>query len=137
MSITVALLTTTVMNAVGAERAGTASGINDAVWRTAALFAIAVLGAVLTSAFENHRTNALAATHAPAELLSAVTAQHQRIAGNELPVGTPAVLAAALHRAIGVSFVAGFRTVVPISAALALLSAASAWRLIDGKPRAA
>ncbi|MDQ3692967.1 MAG: MFS transporter, partial [Chloroflexota bacterium] len=52
MAITVPPLTTAVMSAVSRSQAGIASGINNAVSRTASLLAIAVFGVILTTAFD-------------------------------------------------------------------------------------
>ena len=98
MAITVAPLTTTVMNSVGADRAGVASGVNNAVSRTAGLIAIAVFGIVMAGAFSRE-------------------------------------LGVQLQHAIGTAFVAGFRWVMVLCAALSVASAVSAWVLIEATPR--
>jgi hypothetical protein len=133
MSITVAPLTTTVMNAVGSELAGTASGINNAVSRTAALLAIAIFGIILTWVFDITLNEELMRVQAPTELVSAVMSQRQRLAGIVIPDGYSASVTSAVRHAIGMSFVAGYRRVMLVSAALALLSAMSALVLIKGK----
>ena len=133
MTITVTPLTTAVMGAVEQRHAGIASGINNAVSRTAGLLAIAVFGivalAVFTSSLESH----LATLHLSPAVSQLIDAQRTRLAGITIPTNVSAEAQAALKRAIDESFVSAFRLVSLLGAVLALLSALSAWLLIEGK----
>src|SRR6202521_5787858 len=60
MAISVAPLTTVVMNSVDQNRAGAASGINNAVARVASMLAIAILGIVMVEAFGSGLNRSLA-----------------------------------------------------------------------------
>ena len=133
MSLSVAPLTTTVMGAVGGQRAGTASGINNAVSRLAGLLAVAALGVVVLTVFNRGLDARLAGLSLPHEARQAIDAQRTRLAAADIPAGLDPAMTESLRRALGDSFVAGFRAAVFVAAALALLSALSAWLLIEGR----
>ena len=138
MAITVAPLTTAVMGAVAASHAGIASGINNAVARTAGLLAIAVLGIVMVSTFNRSLDGRLAVLHPPAAARQALDNQRTKLAGAQLPASVRGTTRRALQRAVAESFVSGFRVAMLIGAALALAGAVSAATLIEGRaPRAA
>ena len=132
MTITIAPLTTTVMNAVGQALAGTASGVNNAVSRAAGLLAIAALGAVLALVFEARLHDALAHAGLPPGIADAVFAQRSKLAAIAPPPNAASAVAAQVHAAVGAAFVAGFRAVMLTAAGLALASALSAAWLISG-----
>ena len=69
MAVTVAPLTTVVMNSVSEERVGTASGVNNAVARVASVLAIAILGIVMVKAFSIRLDYALAHLSLPPGVL--------------------------------------------------------------------
>lgn len=133
MAISVAPLTTTVMNAVPGNRSGVASGINNAVSRTAGLLAVAVLGIVMLHSFNSRLDRKLQTLALPSEVKQVLDGQRTKLAGVELPQDFDPVAARLLKQAVDESFVAGFRRVMAVAAGLALLSALSAWLLIDGK----
>ncbi|MDB5816931.1 MAG: putative drug resistance transporter, MFS-type [Rhizobacter sp.] len=133
MSITVAPLTTTVMNSVGEGMAGVASGVNNAVSRTAGLLAIAVFGMVMAWVFDASLSSRLSELKASQEVLAFYATHRASLAAAGVPQGVDPTTADALHQAVQLSFVAGFRWIMLISAGLAVVSALAAWRMIDGK----
>lgn len=136
MAISVAPLTTTVMGAVGTQRAGIASGINNAVSRAAGLLAIAVMGIIVLSVFNSSLDGHLTVLHLPATIQHMIDVQRTRLVGIEIPTGVSNPVRTGLERAIAESFVASFRVVMLISAVLAAASALSALLLIGGKKKA-
>lgn len=141
MAVSVAPLTTTVMNSVAGDRAGVASGINNAVSRTAGLLAIAVFGIALFSVFDRALSRRLADLKLAPSLRQTLDAQRNRLAGIELPESIPPRERALMRNAIDLSFVDGFRFVMLTGAALAFGSAVASLLLIDGsgkvrRPRA-
>ena len=121
MSITIAPLTTTVMNALDPALAGTASGVNNAVSRVAGLLAIAVFGIVLTQGFDAALQAGLSGI--PTDVVQSVMAQKAKLAGIQ-------VTNDAARQVIDAAFVTGFRRVMLLSAGLAVLSALAAGLMI-------
>jgi EmrB/QacA subfamily drug resistance transporter len=118
MAISVAPLTTAVMESVPSTQAGVASGVNNAVSRIAALLAVAVFGLVLSAGFNRTLSRSLAQMQLSPAVRQNAELQRSKLAGaqiSELP----------LQRAFDEAFVSGYRDVIWISIALALLSALS------------
>ena len=129
MAISVAPLTTTVMNSVKESHAGIASGVNNAVSRTAGLLAIAVLGLIMFQTFNrclDQRLNQLAV---PVEIKQAVNNQRLKLAAAEIPPASEPIRAA-IKQAIDECFVSGFRRVMLVGCGLALTSSLIAWFII-------
>jgi hypothetical protein len=133
MAIVIAPLTTAVMNAVETHRSGIASGVNNAVTRAASLLAIAILGLVMVGVFDTSLDTRLTSLRVAPTTRSSIDAQRSKLVATPLPPGISLSQRAQLQRALKESFVAGFRVVMLVSAALTLCSALiSAW-LIEGK----
>jgi EmrB/QacA subfamily drug resistance transporter len=130
MAITVPPLTTVVMNSVGPDRVGAASGINNAVARVASVLAIAVLGIVMVSAFSYRLNNKLANLSIQPSILHDITADETRLAGLPLPVSLDEPTRESIRDSIAEAFVFGFRLVMLICAGLSVASAGVAWLMI-------
>ncbi len=134
MAISVAPLTTTVMNSVASNRAGIASGVNNAVARTAGLLAIAVLGIVMLHVFSGALDQRLAEYKLPLSASRSLQAQRTKLAAITVPEDQDPATQQLIRRAIDESFVSGFRSIMAIGAALAIASAVTALTLIGTIP---
>jgi EmrB/QacA subfamily drug resistance transporter len=127
MAVSVAPLTTTVMSSIDQSRAGVASGINNAVSRVAGLLAIAVMGLVFATSFNDRLERGLDGLRLPAAERRAVEAQRMKLAAatsDDVRV----------RRLIGESFVGAYGVVLWIAVGLSLASALSAAAMIEARP---
>ena len=130
MAISVAPLTTTVMNSVVQNRVGIASGVNNAVARSAGLIAIAALGIVMLQVFNHVLDRRLAEWNVPASVSRSLQVERTKLADIALPDDQDPAMRQLIRRAVEESFVSGFRVVMIIGTALALAGAGTALTLI-------
>jgi EmrB/QacA subfamily drug resistance transporter len=130
MAVTIAPLTTVVMNSVSQDQAGSASGINNAVARVAGVLAIAVLGIVMVSALSSRLNRSLTHFALPPNVVREIQANESKLAGMQVPASLDPSAKNAVEKSIAEAFVFGFRTVMLICAGLSLISAAVGWLVI-------
>src|SRR5437588_3592816 len=133
MAISVAPLTTTVMNSVKESHAGVASGINNAVSRTAGLLAIAVLGLIMFKTFDNCLDQRLTQLSLTPEVRQTLDNQRIRLAAIDIPTDIDQATRFSIKQSINECFIKGFRRVSLVGAALAFVSSLVAWLLIRRK----
>lgn len=116
MGLTVAPLTTAVINSADPRSVGIASGINSAVARIAGLIAVAAFTAVVFVTYETRMSRNLDAMHASQGQRSAAAAQSDRLGGARFPDRR-------LQSASFDAFDAGFEAVAYSCSALCLIGA--------------
>jgi len=133
MAISVAPLTTVVMNSVKQDRAGTASGLNNAFARLAGVLAIAVLGIVMITAFARSLRASLASHHLDGGVVQYLESNIAKLGGLQVPASLDPRTTEIVHSAINHAFVSSFRIVMLLCAGLSFLSATIAWRMIPAR----
>jgi EmrB/QacA subfamily drug resistance transporter len=136
MSLVIAPLTTTALNSVEGRHSGLASGVNNAVSRTASLLAIAIMGVFVFATFSASLDSRLANLDLSQETRTAMVEQKSSLGAARPPEGVDGETAAALERAVDESFVSSFRVAMYIAAGLALASAVASALMIEGKGEA-
>jgi EmrB/QacA subfamily drug resistance transporter len=130
MAVTVAPLTTLVVNAVPESETGIASGINNAVASVASLLVISALGTVALSAYDQALDRQLQSRHASAQVRQEVDARRGALAPANFAHdggGAPSIVQSAS--------IEMFRAVMAIATVLCFASAGVAWLTIkDERP---
>jgi hypothetical protein len=95
--------------------------------------AIAVLGVLMFATFDANLDNRLATLELSPGARQQLEEEKIKLGAAEAPEGLDAMLGATVDRAIDEAYVAGYRTVMLVAAAMSLASAVSAALLIEGK----
>ena len=133
MGITVAPLTTAVMSSVSQQRSGVASGVNNAVSRTAGVLAVAIFGAIALGVFSIDLEKRIAALDLPDEHEQAVLDEASELGDAQVPEVVSEEQAPAVARIIDKSFVKTFQVINYIAAGMAFTSALLAFLMIENK----
>jgi hypothetical protein len=136
MAVCVAPLTTVVMASVESDRAGTASGINNAVARVAGVLAIAILGLVMVEAFKHRLLDSLSGLHLSPGILQEIRSNAVKLGGLNVPSNLPSSMSAIVRADIVQAFVFAFRLIMMVCAGLAVASAWIALRMIPSSEAA-
>jgi len=126
MALVVAPLTTAVMDSVDKDHFGVASGINNAVSRTASLLAVATLSLVVAGTFNERLSQQLASIAPSPQIAAAVDAQRPKLAAAQAPQTASKEVQQQIDHAIAASYVSGFRLAMVLAALLALIGAGCA-----------
>ena len=131
MGLTVAPLSTAMMNSVEERQAGTASGVNNAVARAAGVLAIAVVGALMLLLFAGALDARAASLNLSSAARTALQAEAARLGEATVPASVAAESTQAVATAIKLAFVDAFRVVMFICTGLAWAAALSGGLLTE------
>jgi EmrB/QacA subfamily drug resistance transporter len=137
MSLVIAPLTTTALNSVSGRHSGLASGVNNAVSRTAGLLAIPILGIFVFLVFSGSLDARVQDLDLPRGAQQQLEAEKADLGGAGVPSGVSGNTAEEIEAAVKRSFLNAFRLAMYISAGAALASAVAAAIIIEGKNRPA
>lgn len=127
MTVSVAPLTTVVMNSVPKEKTGAASGVNNAISQTAALLALAISAPLFFERFSSDLTKRLHVAAVQPQIIEQVQQQKSRLGAIETQDADARI-------AVDEAFVAGFRLIALLASAAAVAAGATAAFTIGRTP---
>ncbi|MEM6830588.1 MAG: MFS transporter, partial [Bacteroidota bacterium] len=130
MSITVVPLTTAVMSSVSENLSGVASGINNSVTRISGTFMNAILGAVALLLFTNHVLDDISDVTLTGEMKEQIIIEASNLGESRAPATYSSEDQKMINAIYGNSFIATYRWVGLLSAALAFISSGIAFFMI-------
>lgn len=122
MTITVAPLTTTVMNAVDSRHSGLASGINNAVSRAGGVLAIAVFSILMLGTFGSALDDGLDRLSITDEAREEIERGQDQLAALQVPLSVEDDERVSVRTVVEQAFVDGFRAVMVGCALISFLS---------------
>ena len=134
MALVIAPLTKSAL-AVKTEYSGVASGVNNAVSRTAGFLSLAVFTALMAGLFAAHLSGEVKEMSLSEDMKNAVLAQSAQVGAIEIPESMQAKARTGVEQAIKDSFVYGYRIILIINALLAFSAAGTSIFLVrNDKP---
>jgi EmrB/QacA subfamily drug resistance transporter len=132
MGIVVSPLTAAVMGSVSSHQAGVASGVNNAVARSANVLAIAILGAIALTFFKADLQDRTAEIAMSAEQRAFLGEEAANLAEAEMPPNLSAATQVEVEQQVDLAFVQTFRLTNYIAAGLCFVSALLSFVMVDG-----
>lgn len=137
MGLSVVPVTTSVMNAVSDDDAGSASGINNTLSRLSGVIALALVGMLALLAFEKNVISAIP-NHWSESDVAKMETQAARFSGASADVFTDSAKREKARRVFDQSFLSAYHSACAAAAILCWLSALLAWFMISsGKEQSA
>jgi MFS family permease len=134
MSVTVAPLTTVVMNSVDASHTGAASGINNSVARVAGVLAVAVFGILMLGTFSKRLDLEVASLGLSPTAIAEVDSSKKELVEMQPPKGLESNQRKEFQNAVATAFRSGLHMVLFCCAALAVAAGMCAWKFVGRQP---
>jgi hypothetical protein len=127
LTLSVAPLTTVVLDSVDEDDVGVASGVNNTVSRLAGVLAVGALTAAAIAWFSGALEVSLQASGLPPSDVRMVVAEAPKLAELEPPPDLEASVRSLIRHAVSGAYVGTFRRIAIVCAALSVISGAIAW----------